>query len=196
MKYEKAIKTTSELSATSPNQGLQSVTKPDRKGFKRKTREGSDPLDSDPRLLVQERSFGYRVRHWFVASTFTPSWLPERLRHPVFGYLIALLLQTIAVVATFYLDQGLQNFIFPGSLEVLAIALVALSWGVGPSVIATLVGACLLDYMLLPPQFSWARRDTRDIYQLLLFVLIGLAISIIASRTERARRHAERLANS
>ncbi|MEO7022084.1 MAG: ATP-binding protein [Ktedonobacteraceae bacterium] len=153
-------------------------------------------LDSDPRIRVQKRSFGYRVRHWFVASTFTPAWLPARLHHPVFGYVIALLLQTMAVLATFYLDQGLQNFIFPGSLEVLAIALVALNWGVGPSVISTLVGAILLDYTLLPPQFSWTRQNHRDIYQLLLFVLIGLAISIVASRTERARRHAERLANS
>lgn len=198
MKYEKAIKTTSELSVTLPTQGMQSLPEPSEREMQGSVGQldQETALDSDPRLFTRKRSFGYRMRHWFVASTFTPTWLPMKLRHPVFGYLIALFLQTIAVLATFYLDRGLQNFIFPGSLEVLAIALVALSWGVGPSVIATLVGACLLDYMLLPPQFNWAVQDSRDIYQLLLFVLIGLAISIVASRTERARRYAEHLANS
>lgn len=151
---------------------------------------------SDPHIPAQPRRAGQRLRTWFVSSTFSPPWLPERLQHPVFGYLVAFLLQIIAVAVTLSLDSTLQTFIFVGSLEVLAIALVALSWGVGPSVIATLVGACLFDYAILPPQFSWSMRDPRDGYQLLLFVLIGLAISIVASQTERARRRAERLADS
>lgn len=202
MKYKRTIKASTELSATPSKLGIPSVAEADQKKCERQTRRDLDQfdqdvtLDSDPRLPVQKHHLGYRVRHWFVLSTFTPAWMPAQLCHPVFSYLIALFLQTMAVLATFYLDRGLQNFVFPGSLEVLAIALIALSWGVGPSVISTLVGACLLDYMLLPPQFSWAIQDPRDIYQLLLFVLIGLAISIIASRTESARRHAEHLAHS
>ena len=151
---------------------------------------------SDPHIPVQKRRASQQLRSWFMSSTFTPAWLPERLQHPFFGYLVALLLQIGAVAVTLSLDATLQTFIFAGSLEVLAIALVALSWGVGPSVIATLVGACLFDYVILPPRFSWAMREPRDIYQLLLFVLIGLAISIVASQTERARRRAERLADS
>lgn len=202
MKQENAMRTTAESASTSPEQKSQLFIEPGRKRFKRPARERAGKLEqelelsSDPRIPVQKLNPGQSMRHWFVASTFTPSWLPAGLRHPIFGYLIALLLQILAITATFYLDISLRNFIFLGSLEVLAIALVALSWGVGPSVIATLVGACLFDYILLPPQFSWAIRDFRDIYQLLLFVLIGLAISIVASQTERARRHAERLANS
>lgn len=178
---------------------MQPAARPDAQECKTVVEENIDQemaLDSDPHMLAQRSNLGYRMRHWFIASTFTPLWLPTKLRHPIFGYLIALLLQALAILTAFYLDQNLQNFIFPGSLEVLAIALVALSWGVGPSVISTLVGACLLDYMLLPPRFSWTQRDPRDLEQLLLFVLVGLAISIVASQTERARRHAEHLAHS
>ncbi len=151
---------------------------------------------SDPRLPAQKRRPGQRLRHWFARSTFAPSWLPEKLQHPFFGYLIALLLQALAVFVTVYLDDMLRVFIFTGLLEVLAIALVALSWGVGPSIIATLFGAFLFDYIVLPPQLTWNLGDPRTLYQLLVFILIGLAISIVASQTESARRRAERLADS
>lgn len=151
---------------------------------------------SDPLMPAQKRRARVRLRSWFMSSTFAPSWLPERLQHPFFGYLIALLLQTLAVLVTVYLNALLRVFIFTGLLEVLAIALVALSWGVGPSILATLFGAGLFDYVVLPAQFSWKLDDPRDVYQLLLFVLIGLAISIVASQAERARRRTERLADS
>lgn len=151
---------------------------------------------TDPRLPAQKRRSVHRLRSWFMSSTFAPAWLPERLQHSVFGYFIAMLVQTVAVLATVYLDTQLHVFIFTGLLEVLAIALVALSWGVGPSVLATLFGAFLFDYIVLPPQYNWHFNQPDDIYQLLVFVLIGLAISIVASQTERARRRAERLADS
>lgn len=153
-------------------------------------------LDSDPRLRAQKLTLWQRALHWFASSTFTPAWLPAQLRHPLFGYLIALLLQVAAIFITFSLNRGSRSIIFSDSLEVLAIALVALSWGVGPSIISTLLGASLLTYILLPPPFSWAIQDPRNLYQVLLFVLIGVAISIAASMTERARRQAEHLANS
>jgi len=67
---------------------------------------------------------------------------------------------------------------------------------VGPSIVATLLGAGLFEYIVLSPQFTWHVNNLKDISQLLLFILIGLAISIVASQTESARRRAERLANS
>ena len=151
---------------------------------------------SDPQFPVIKPGLRRRLSYWFVASTFTPSWLPTKLQYPFFGYLVALLLQAIAVLGSLYLDAMLQVFIFIGSLEVLAIALVALSWGVGPSVLSTLFGACLFDYVILSPHFSGVLHKPGDIYQLFLFILIGLAISIVASQTERARRRVERFAAS
>jgi PAS domain S-box-containing protein len=151
---------------------------------------------SDPHLPTIKPGLRRRLRSWFAASTFAPSWLPTNLQHPFFGYFVSLLMQAVAVLSSLYLDAMLQVFIFVGSLEVLAIALVALSWGVGPSILSTLFGALLFDYIILPPHLSWAFSKPGDIYQLLLFILIGLAISIVASQTERARRRAERFAAS
>jgi PAS domain S-box-containing protein len=150
----------------------------------------------DLRLPVQQHGRLRRLRSWFGASTFSPAWLPRRLQHPLFGYLVASLLQVVAVLFTVYLDTIFQDFVFIGALALLGIALVALSWGVGPSVVSTLVGVYLLYYIVVPPQMTWAISNLKDLYQLLLFVLVSLAISIGASQTERARRRAERLAES
>ncbi|HXR64631.1 MAG TPA: ATP-binding protein [Ktedonobacteraceae bacterium] len=153
---------------------------------------------ADSPLSNYRPHLGKRLRFWFVNNTFAPSWLPERLQHPFLGYLIAVFLQIIAVLVTYFFNAQLQVFTiaFAGLLEILVIALVALSWGVGPSVVATLVGACLFDYLILAPHPGWEFSDPRDGYQLLLFVLVGLAISIVSSQTELARRRAERLADS
>lgn len=151
---------------------------------------------SEPGSVTRQPFFLKRLRNWFATSTFAPAWLPERLQHPLFGYFIAVLLQAVAVLFTLYLDSILHVFAFIGPLEVLATALVALSWGVGPSLAATLVGAALVDYTIFPPRFSWEVSRAGDLYQLWLLILIGLAISIVASQTERARRRAERLADS
>lgn len=140
--------------------------------------------------------FWHFLAHWFVASTFAPSWLPRWLRHPIFGYLLAALLQAAAVSITLLIARIIPSFSFTDLLEVLAIALVALNWGAGPSLFATLLGAALLDYFILPPRFNWRLADPRNLVELLLFCLIGVAISIVASQVERARRHTERLAGS
>ncbi|HEY1353213.1 MAG TPA: PAS domain S-box protein [Ktedonobacteraceae bacterium] len=190
---EKTAKSTIKLLAISDTQDPHSSPPARPSAFQQPC--AAEPA-ADPALPGQHRRLARGLGSWFMSSTFVPAWLPERLQHPGFGYLIAIFLQAIAVLATVYLDTLLRVFVFTGLLEVLAIALVALSWGVGPSVLATLCGACLFDYIVLPPQYSWHLNDPSDLYQLLVFVLIGLAISITASQTERARRRAERLADS
>lgn len=185
-----------EATPTSESERKGSISKEDILQSAETRRERVEEQFSDPRLPAMKRGFGQRWRLWFRSNTFTPSWLPERLQHPLFGYLVALLLQAGAILVTLYLDALFRVFLFAGSLEVLAIALVALSWGVGPSVLATLLGVCLIDYFVLQTPFAWGIRSPGDVYQLLLFVLIGFAIAIVASQTERARRRAERLADS
>lgn len=203
LKHEETIRSTSALPHTAleqeaaftehDHQDLQEVL-PEAKIDQQFTAEHS--ADFHPPAL--RTRLGERLRFWFVNNTFAPPWLPERLQHPLLGYLIAVLLQTLAVLVTYYLNAQLQVFTisFAGLLEMLAIALVALSWGVGPSVVATLLGACLFAYLILPSPGTWVFSDARDGYQLLLFVLVGLVIGIVSSQTELARRRAERLADS
>lgn len=198
MKHEESFPSTTELSS-SAREGSQ-LSEQEQLAGKTPVPEPQRQIlleqASDPRIPTRQSQASQRFRSWFMNSTFAPAWLPENLQHPFFGYLIAVLLQALAVWATVYLDQVFGGFVFASLIEVLAIALVALSWGVGPSIVATLLGAGLFEYIVLSPQFTWHVNNLKDISQLLLFILIGLAISIVASQTESARRRAERLANS
>jgi len=132
---------------------------------------------------------------WFLTHNFTPQWLPKPWNHPLVGYIVAVLSQFIAVIVTMLLTQLFPSYTSTGLLEALAVALVALNWGAGPSVIATLAGAALINFIIKVPHFTWS-FDATSLVQLLIFFLVGITISIVASQIERARRNAEELALS
>lgn len=136
------------------------------------------------------------LRHWLAMSTFAPTWLPRRWRYSIFGYFAAIVLQASAVALTLLLIHLFPSFEFAGSLEVLAIVLVALNWGAGPGMLATLSGAALLDTLVLLPHQGWDLYGAKNIVETLLFLLIGFTTSIGASQIERGRRHTERIASS
>jgi PAS domain S-box-containing protein len=139
--------------------------------------------------------FWRRLIRWFLTHSFTPQWLPKPWNHPIVGYIIAILSQFIAVIVTMLLTQLFPSYTSTGLLGALAVALVALNWGAGPSVVATLAGAALINYVIQVPHFSWS-LDAASLVQLLIFFLVGITISIVASQIERARRNAEDLARS
>lgn len=172
----------------------------------------SDPQPAQPLLSVDEhqdkrqkpaiskqalplRAWRF-LRDWFFINTFAPSWLPAALRHPALGYLAALLLEIAAAIITIVITQFFPAYSFVGLLEVLAIVLVALSWGGGPGCIATVIGAALLAFVTLPPAFSLRLDTPSEGMGVLIFLFVGGAISIGASQTERARRQNEQLAHS
>ena len=134
--------------------------------------------------------------HWLQVNSFTPAWLPKSLRHPMLGYFVAILLQIIAVLITMSLVQLYPSFAVTGLLGVLAVALVALNWGAGPSLLATLAGVVLLNFVIMPPHFAWTFSGAKSIVETLLFLLVGSTISIVASQIARTRHNAEELATS
>jgi PAS domain S-box-containing protein len=77
---------------------------------------------------------------------------------------------------------------------VLAVLLIALGWGAGPGLFATLLGAVLLNFVTLPDALTWVFDTTGDVLSTILFLLVGFIISVIASSVEHARRKSERLA--
>jgi K+-sensing histidine kinase KdpD len=131
------------------------------------------------------------IRRWIAANTFTPAWLtPAWSRHASVGYLAAILLQILAALATLVLVRVFPLLGFPAALSLLMIVLVALSWGAGPGLLAVLVGGAAHDYVILPPRFAWTPRSTSDVASLMLYLIVGLTISIVGSGAGRARREA------
>ena len=135
------------------------------------------------------------LRRWARANTFTPRWLPDRLRHPLTGYGLTIALDIAAILLDLFLKATLPRFDTLGVLPLLVVAGVALTFGMGPSVAATLLSALLFEFVILPPRFSFSAQPS-DLIQVLLLLLVGAGISLVAGRTERSRQLAEGLALS
>ncbi len=89
--------------------------------------------------------------------------------------------------------QFCPSFGMPGLLALVAVLLVALGWGAGPSLLATLASVALLDYFDITPRMIIMRKLAALVTDDILLVLVGLIISAIALEVQRARRRAEAL---
>jgi PAS domain S-box-containing protein len=71
--------------------------------------------------------------------------------------------------------------------------IVSAYWGgFGPGILATVLAALSVDYLLIPPARSLAIQEGRDLVQLLIFVADGVVISVLNEALHRSRREAER----
>ncbi|HEU5229765.1 MAG TPA: ATP-binding protein, partial [Ktedonobacteraceae bacterium] len=137
--------------------------------------------------------FYQKTLRWLRANTFAPTFFTGTWSHPIFGYLIAVLAQMGIGAVLLTLIRIYPSFRFIEGLLILVSLLMALGWGAGPSIVATLTGAALLILFILPPAFLLALTQREDIIGLCLYLAVGLTISILASQTERARRTSEQL---
>lgn len=128
---------------------------------------------------------------WFQSNTMRPPWLPARWRHWSTGYVAAALLQCAAVAIMVQVSRVLPAFPFLGTLEVLAIALVAVWFGTGPSLTATLLGAILLNFVVLPVPAVAPLTIASRIAATVLFLAVGGIVSILPGQVERGRASAE-----
>lgn len=106
------------------------------------------------------------------------------------GFLTAILLPLGAIILTVLLMLVIPAFPFQGTPMVLAILGVALLWGTGPGLFATFWGTVLLYFILLPPRLSRSLNTLEYVFETCLFLAIGITISLVTSRVERARAEA------
>ena len=151
----------------------------------------TDPLNPPGRQRHLAGNVWWHLYRLVRANTLVPSWLPARLRHPVFGYLAAVILEVIAVVLTLLLAVIFPGFSLFGVLVTLMVLVIALSWGGSPSLFAMLVGVGLLYYSFVQPQFSWGIKSRADMVGLGLVLVVGLLISLVAGQAARARRQTD-----
>src|SRR5215469_12459266 len=131
---------------------------------------------------------------WIQQSTFAPHWLPEQLRRPLVGYVAAVLLELAATILIVLILSSLPTFEFSPVLTLIGVVFVALIWGTGPSLLATFLSALLLAYVALPPYFSLLIADPADTVGLVVYLIVGISVSMLAGRSEWARRQAEETA--
>jgi two-component system sensor histidine kinase KdpD len=77
----------------------------------------------------------------------------------------------------------------------LATVITAWRFGRGPSVVATLLGVLLFDFLFVPPYYSFAVTDTQYLITFMVMLVIGLIISGLTAfgrRQAAVARHRER----
>ena len=113
--------------------------------------------------------------------------------HPAVGYLVAVPLQAITVTGLVGLVRLFPSFQFQEAVVILVVLVVAFTWGAGPSPVATVVGGMQLVLLLLPPVFSLTITRIEDVLDLLVYLCVGCAVSLLTSQAQRARHAAERV---
>jgi signal transduction histidine kinase len=152
-----------------------------------------DARDREERPSAQVGGLWQPARRWLVTHTFAPPWLSGRWAHPAVGYLAAVLLQVITVMCVMGLMWLFPSFQFQAAPVILGILVVALTWGVGPSLLATLWGGVLLVFLLLTPAFTLRIARIEDALDLLVYLAVGCTVSLLTSQAQHARRAAEQV---
>ena len=144
-------------------------------------------MDNKKRInVIWEQLF-----HWFTYYTFSPAWLSTPWNRRSFGYLVALILPICTTLLMGFLLRQFPEFIFIEDIALLVIVLVALTWGAGPSLMATFIGATSL-LTLNPTLFvTSAQIKIGNLLGISFYIVAGCIISVLASQVARARAVAE-----
>ncbi len=133
---------------------------------------------------------------WLQASSMPPYWLPARWRRPWMGYLLALLSSIFFASITLLLTILFPALNLKGVLLIGGIVLIALTWGAGPSLLATFVSTWLLEFVVIPLQFSWQFNQPGPWVDGGIHLASWIGVSLLASQSGWARRKAEALAGA
>ncbi|MBR7791310.1 two-component system sensor histidine kinase KdpD [Undibacterium sp. FT147W] len=99
--------------------------------------------------------------------------IPVANRYQIRSYLLAALASmATALVATPLLD--IFNLVNIAMLFLLTVVLVAVRFGRGPSVLATVVGVLAFDFFFVPPRFSFAVSDLQFAMTFVVMLVVGL----------------------
>jgi PAS domain-containing protein len=106
------------------------------------------------------------------------------------GYGYAIILVALATVGRRALDPVLGDG-FPFATLFLAVLIVACYGGLGPSLLATVLGALASACFLLPPREGLVVQGAENQAGLVLFVTLSLGITVLGGAMRNARRRAE-----
>jgi signal transduction histidine kinase/PAS domain-containing protein len=143
----------------------------------------------------KDRSFlkrkWYAIAHGLQRNSFTPRFLPPQLQHPVAGYVSVVLLQIAILGARFWLARLFPPTHLVEILQILIVVLVSLTWGMAPGILATVLGTGLFLYLIAPTSLLFDAIHVQDVFEVCLYTIAGLTVSLLASLTQRARNEAE-----
>ncbi len=73
----------------------------------------------------------------------------------------------------------------------LAVVVVALRWGRGPAIVASLASVLVFDFLFVPPRFQLITLYAQDWVVLVIFLFVGITISALTAQTRENDRTIE-----
>jgi two-component system, OmpR family, sensor histidine kinase KdpD len=118
---------------------------------------------------------------------------------PVYAYsaLSAYVWSTLAVGLAATLAKGLQSFLALPNLSMVFLAAVlfsAVTWGLGPSILASILGLLAYDFIFVEPTYTFTVTNPQDILALITFLIVAVLTSNLAARVRQqadAAKHRE-----
>lgn len=93
---------------------------------------------------------------------------------------------TLALVWLATISLVVLNYFVPFNLVTLVymlpVVVAATQWGIGPGVVAAVVGAAAADFFFYPPLYTLWITDPQNVVDLILFLLVAFVTSDLASR--------------
>lgn len=113
------------------------------------------------------------------------------LRRRVRGYVLAVLLPALLTLALLPVDHAL-NLVSDVLLFLLLVVAVALVGGVGPAILAALLGSFLLNFFFTAPVHTLTIASTNNALALLVYLLVAVMVSSVVDLAARRTRQAAR----
>ena len=107
------------------------------------------------------------------------------------GYLISLL-STAAVTVLLIPFRAQLNSTTPALAYLLAVLFVALFWGSGPALLASVLGVLCFNFFFLPPLYTLDIAHSENWIALFAFFTTALAVGQLSARAKRRAEEAER----
>jgi two-component system sensor histidine kinase KdpD len=107
------------------------------------------------------------------------------------GYLQGLGLVALATL----LGQLIHGFFAPTTiamLYLLSVVITAYLWGLGPSILVSVLGVLAFDFFHVPPYLTFRITDTQYIFTFLALLFVGVVVSYLALRVRRQTYSARR----
>jgi K+-sensing histidine kinase KdpD len=113
------------------------------------------------------------------------------VNHRHFGYLVSLL-ATAAVTAALISFREHINSTTVALAYLLDVLFVALFWGSGPALVASVVGVLCFNFFFLPPLYTFDIAHSENWIALFAFFTTALAVGQLSAREKRRAEEAER----
>src|SRR6201993_5198495 len=108
--------------------------------------------------------------------------MAKRVSRPIS---ITAALAAVVLVTVIFKEMARINATTVGFAYLITILMIAASWGIAESVLASVIATFCLNYFFLPPVGTWAISEPENLVALFAFLMSSLIASDLSDRARR-----------